>query len=121
MYQASTLGIDHKVRTCAEIIGDGKLISKLLAGDMIAQAFEYHLYCLIKLYRQAAACQSLQDDSAYPEIVAKAQAFSELVEYLESLRGSKSVLSMAELYHLYTSRLASLGITDIYIHRTRFR
>ena len=75
LYQAPTLDNDHKVRTYAEIIGDGELISKLLAGDMIAQALEYHLYCLIKLYRQAAACQSLQDDSAYPEIVAKAQVF----------------------------------------------
>lgn len=120
MYRASTFGIDYKVRICADVIGNEELTGKLSAGDMMVQDMEYHCDCLVKLYREAAAFVAKENDADYPEVVAKAQAFSELMEYLESLRGSKSVLSMGEIYHLYISRLTSLGLTEVNIHRTRF-
>lgn len=121
LYRASTFGIDYKVRTCADIIGNEELTCQLSAGDMMAQDMEYHLKCLVKLYWEAAACLAKENYTDYPEVVAKAQAFSELIEYLESLRECKSVLSMGEIYHLYLSRVASLGVTEVKIHRTRFR
>ena len=121
LYRASTFGIDSKVRTCADITCNEELAGKLSTGDMMAQDMLYHLECLVKLYRDAAACLAKENDVDYPEVVAKAQAFSELIEYLESLRGSKNVLSMGDIYHLYLSRLTSLGVSDVNIHRTRFR
>ena len=50
------------------------------------------------------------------------KAFSELIDYIESHRGTKTcVLPMGELYGFYVYRLASLGVTEYNIHRTRFR
>ena len=121
LYKASTFGIDYKVKSCANIIFKEKLIGELSAGDMMAKNMEYHLDCLVKLYREAAACMAKEKEEDYPEAVIKAQAYSELIEYIESHRVSRSVLSMGQLYNLYISRLTSLGLNEVSIHRTRFR
>ena len=63
-YKASTFAIDFTVQHCAAIIGDEKLISKLSAGDLMAQDVEYHLTCLCRLYRQAANEGEDQEDEA---------------------------------------------------------
>ena len=44
-----------------------------------------------------------------------------MIDYIESLRRTKATNSVGELHHLYTSRLISLGLTDLNVHRTRFR
>ena len=54
-------------------------------------------------------------------MILKRQAFSELFDYVESLMGTKAAISIGELYHLYTSCLISLGLTDLNAHRIRFR
>lgn len=62
-----------------------------------------------------------ENDTDYPEVVVKVQIFSELIEYLESLMGCKSVLCMGEIYHLYLSRLTSISVTEAKIHHICFR
>lgn len=43
---ASTFVLDSNVRKCAHILQDQKLISKLSAGDLVAQDALYHASCL---------------------------------------------------------------------------
>eukprot|EP00745_Piridium_sociabile_P031810 TRINITY_DN5291_c1_g1_i4.p1 TRINITY_DN5291_c1_g1~~TRINITY_DN5291_c1_g1_i4.p1 ORF type:complete len:196 (+),score=34.11 TRINITY_DN5291_c1_g1_i4:83-670(+) len=39
---ASTLKLDEKIRKCALLLQDNKLLAKLSAGDIIAQELKYH-------------------------------------------------------------------------------
>ena len=102
LHKASTLGLDEKVRRCAMICQDKSLIAKLSAGDLIAINAEYHLPCLTKLYRKARSelNKAERNDSTSVQ-TAKAQAFSDLVEYIECQRGSGiPVLHMSDLCDL---------------------
>ena len=52
LHSASTLELDEKIRNCANLLSDGKLLAKLTAGDMIALEAKYHSSCLVGLYNR---------------------------------------------------------------------
>ena len=87
---------------------------------MIAIDAVYHLSCLVKLYRQAASIECAENDENDQSRFLKAQAFADLVDYIESQRGTGSVFKTAEIVNLYSSRLLSLGVNE-YVHTTRLR
>ena len=53
LHSASTLDVDKKVRECAALLNERKLIAKLSVGDLIAIEAKYHAKCLVALYNQA--------------------------------------------------------------------
>ena len=55
--KASTLGLDARVRSCAHKIEYKTLIGKLSEGDMIVLGAKYHLDCVGRFHRQAAASE----------------------------------------------------------------
>ena len=120
MRKATTLALDDKVRKSAAIIGDQALLRRLSIGNMIAIDARYHLKCLATLYQKAAAIEQTNSPDNSSTALLKAQAFADLVEYIEAQCGSGTVFKMAELAKLYSSRLISLGI-DSNIHSTRLR
>ena len=119
--KCSTFGIDYKIRQCAHVIGDQDLIGKLSVGDLIAIDACYHLKCLIGLYRKAKAVESSDDNEAHLTKVIKAQAFADLVSYIESLRDSCKSIKMSDVCKLYSTRLQTLGLQNEYVHSTRLR
>ena len=101
---ASTFGLDARVRSCASILRDDDLLRKLSAGDMIAIDAAYHHSCLTKLYNKAKLRESA-NIKQQPNIegILHAQAFSDLVEYIEDLRDYKHKISFSEIRSLYKS------------------
>ena len=99
LHKAATLQLDAKVRRCASIIGDKKLIAKLSSGELIALDAVYHLPCLTELYRKAGINKDYK--STGTTATAHALAFSELVDYLENQRHTGQVFKMAKLCHMY--------------------
>ena len=83
--KASTLGVDAGVRSCAYKIDDKTLIGKLSEGDLIVLGAQYHPNCLGHYHSQAVASDKNSVDSSKTS-VCKAQAFSDLVEYIEFQR-----------------------------------
>ena len=82
---ASTLELDKKVRECAILLNDGKLVAKLSTGDLIAIEAKYHAACLVKLYNRARplqkqCCDATDSSSVDLEELA---AFAELIGYIE--------------------------------------
>ena len=75
----------------------------------------YHLSCLVKLYRQAASVECAENDENDQSRFLKAQAFADLVDYIESQRGTGSVFKTADIVNLYSSRLLPLGVNE-YVH-----
>ena len=93
---------------------------KLSASGMIAIDAAYHLNCLTKLYRDAANIASADYDGDNLNKFLKAQAFAELVDYIESPTRITAMFKMSYIVHLYYSQFVSFG-ADGYVHTTRPR
>lgn len=63
--RAATLGLDRKVKECAQVVGDRHLLAELAAGDMVAINAVYHCACLTRLYRKAetVGCDSTESNA----------------------------------------------------------
>lgn len=113
LHAASTLEVDQKVRECAFLLNDSKLIAKLSAGDLIAIEVRYHAKCLVGLYNRAR-----QSNSPTTKHTVKSQveldelAFAELIAYVdESLEIENiAVLKLSDLVRFFSSKLQELGI-----------
>ena len=73
------MGLDQKVKECAQVLGDKHLLAKLSAGDMIAMEAVYHRACLTRLYRKAetARCETTENKATQ---VIRARVLNELIE-----------------------------------------
>ena len=77
LYQAETLKVDKKVRDCAVLLNDGKLIAKLSAGDMVALEAKYHTAHLVSLYNWARN----QSSATLKELNTTISVWSQVVSY----------------------------------------
>ena len=50
-----TKDVYERLKGCAELLEDKKLIAKLSAGDLVAQEAKYHLNCLTTVYNRERA------------------------------------------------------------------
>ena len=98
LHRTWTVGLDFKVRKCAEHLRDQELLGKLSSGDMVATDAMYHFSCLIKLYRRAEKSKPTEDSDNFEKL--HALCFAQLVSYIESLRdypGKVPVMDMPSL------------------------
>ena len=124
LHAASTLEVDQKVRECAFLLNDSKLIAKLSAGDLLAIETRYHAKCLVGLYNRAR-----QSNSPTTKHTVKSQveldelAFAELIAYVnESLEIENiAVLKLSDLVRFFSSKLQELGIEPGKINATRLK
>ena len=118
--RAATLGLDRKVKECAQVVGDRHLLAELAAGDMVAINAVYHRACLTRLYRKAetVGCDSTESNATQ---VIRAHVLNELLEYIEDYRCSGESLAMSDLTALYDERIADLGFPNIKCNTTRLR
>ena len=114
LHSASTLEVDRRVRECASLVNDNRLIGKLASGDMVAIEAKYHAKCPVGLYNQARKLKfSLKSENASSckPIDIEELAFSELVAFIdESLEVEEpAVLKPSDLVKFYSSKLSELG------------
>ena len=114
LHSACTLEVDRKVRECASLVNDSKLIGKLASGDMVATEAKYHVKCLVNLYNNArkVKCSSENASSSpYKPIDMDELAFAKLVAFTdESLQVEEPVvLKLSDLVKFYSSKLSELG------------
>ena len=113
LHSACTLEVDRRVRECALLVNDNRLIGKLASGDMVAIEAKYYAKCLDGLYNQARKLKfSLKSENAssYKPIDIKELAFSELDAFIdESLEVEEpAVLKLSDLVKFYSSKLSKL-------------
>ena len=99
---ASTHEVDRRVRECASLLNDNRLIGKLASGDMVATEAKYHAKCLVGLYNQARKLKlslNSENTSSYKPIKVEELAFSELVAFIDESLGVEepSVLKLSDL------------------------
>ena len=131
LHAASTLEVDRKVRECASLVNDNKLIGKLALGDMVATEAKYHSKCLVGLYNQARKVKccsgngssSMSVSPSYEPIDIEELAFAELIAFIdESLQVEEpAVLKLSDLVKFYSSKLSELGGEQPRINATRLK
>ena len=119
-YRVASFDVDRNVRECAHITGDEALLRRITNRDLIALGAHYHRLCLVRLYDKANRMKKEEPVETEENSVLKAQALSELIDYVETYRGTNTVLDMSELSQLYSAYLKSFGL-DVYVHVTRLR
>ena len=128
--EAMTMQLNERLHQCAMTLNDGKLLSKLSAGDVVAQEFKYHPRCLANLYNaeraHLKAIQQETDTCTNPAEKVYAVAFSELVIYImeskfTTTESSAVVFRLADLASMYRHRLEQLGLDSPDVHSTRLK
>ena len=113
LHQVCTLGVDARVRECASVLNDEKLLALLSSGDLIALEAHYHGSCLSNLYRNAEyAKRDDVPDSEQPHRL-EGIALAELVSFIEESRGivdDLPIFKLADLARMYKNRLEQLGV-----------
>ena len=125
--EAMTLKLNEKLKKCVAILQDENLIAKL--SDVVAQEFEYHPTCLTALYNKERTVLNKQRSKedftkSLTETKADDLVLAELVTHItETQRNSSggSVFKLADLSHLYESRLKQFGVSAISVNTTRLK
>jgi len=124
LHEAATFQVDSRVRSCASVLGNTDLLAQLSSSDMVALGAKYHTKCLVGLYNRArqAECDRQKNDH---EREMSGLAFAELVLYIEEVRSSGEtapVFQLADLVHLYQSKMEHLGFkSETRVHSTRLK
>lgn len=126
--EASTFGLDRKVREAAIKLNKTDLLAKLSAGDMMAIKAKYHVKCLQSLYNEGRSLDTGTSASeSNPEQSLHGIAFAALVSYLEEFRDccdeTVPVVKLASLVQLYATKLQELGVpqSSIKVNSTRLK
>lgn len=124
LHEASTFQIDHRVRECAELVQDTLLLGKLSMGDMVALEAKYHTKCLVALYNRARKVKA-DTQQGGTDIDVHGFVFAELVMYIEEAcleATTAPVFKLADLAHLYMSRMEQFGVVnDKRVNTTRLK
>ncbi|KAG7161157.1 hypothetical protein Hamer_G024212, partial [Homarus americanus] len=108
LHEAATFQLDSWMQACATMLEDTKLLGQLSAGDMVA-----------------LDSKSEGPNETGQEREASGIVLAELVLYIEETRveeGRATVIKLADLAHLYQSRMEQLGFKfDTRVHSTRLK
>lgn len=124
LHSASTLEVDKKIRDCAVLLNDSKLIAKLSAGDLIAIEAKYHARCLVGLYNRARPFKLKTSKPAnYSSINLDELAFAELITYIDERLEVEdpAILVLSDLVRFYTCKLEEIGVESGKINATRLK
>lgn len=119
-----TLDVDKKVRECAAVLNERKLIAKLSVGDLIAIEAKYHAKCLVALYNKARPFKQKASKPADDTSVQLDElAFAELLVYIDECLEVEepAVLTLSDLVRFYTSKVQELGAECGKVNATRLR
>ena len=116
LHRVSTLSLDARVRECANVLNDEKLLAKLGGEDLIALEASYHASCLSMLYRSTeyAKRDAVRGDEKPHRL--EGIALADLVTFIEESRtnsgGELPTFKLADLAKMYTNRLQQLGMEN---------
>ena len=115
LHNASTFGLDARVRKYAAVLQDENLLAKLSTGDLVAMEAKYHNACLTSLSNRARALDTEDKDEDHT-LQLESIALAELVIFIKDSWSEADVIpihKLADLSDMYTSRLRQLGANII--------
>ncbi len=114
LHEFRTLGADDNIRQMATELQERELMARMEGGDLIAIEAKYHLECLTALrnrYRSQMRQHEQESRGFSEEKIMKARGLVELFTHVENcVEDGTFYFKFSELYHLYETRLHSLGV-----------
>lgn len=116
LHRVSTLSLDARVRECANVLNDEKLLAKLGGEDLIALEASYYASCLSMLYRSTeyAKREAVLGDEKPHRL--EGITLADLVTFIDESRtnsgGELPTFKLADLAKMYTNRLQQLGMEN---------
>ena len=124
LHDASTPGMNTRVRNTATFLQDRALLVKLGTTDLMAQNAQYQAKCLAALYNRERHVREYSAGGETKEAESKALALAELVTFIEEVRGpeSRPVFHLADLLKMYSPRLSQMDVVmDVRPNSTRLK
>ena len=115
LHEASTFQIDRRMRESAALLEDTLLLARLSMGDMVALEAKYHAKCLLALYNRARKVKTDAQQGIDKERELSGIVVAELVMCIEEAcleTSTAPVFKLADLAHLYMSRMEQLGVVN---------
>ena len=134
LHNVSTFGLDARVRKCAMVLQDEKLLAKLSAGDLAALEAKYHDPWVASLYRKTERVKEEgEEDETIPRLpkgieLAELQSASKLLRHsyaLESISSSAARMAPSPAppgqccVFLFSTSLVDSGTTLIRVGEGR--
>ncbi|CAC5362775.1 unnamed protein product [Mytilus coruscus] len=121
-----TMKLNDRLKSCAEILQDKQLLSKLSTVDVIAQDMKYLPAFRVALYNKERAVKEKIEKQT--EIDAENEAgdvaLVELVNYIFEIQRNSdgtTTFRLADLANMYERRVQQLNKGSLPIHRTRLK
>ena len=114
---------DHNIRAMITELGETKLMTRMVGGDLIASEAKYHLQCLVKLRNQYRSLSRKlnQNSENTDEKMNESRAFIELTNYIKkAVESGINLFKLTEIHSLYISRLKELGV-EKQVNKTRLK
>ena len=125
LHEASCFRLNERVRECAHVLQDSRLLAKLSAGDLVALEAKYHSRCLVALYNKAERKTEKHPISQRSDQVTHGLVLAELLAYMDETRQNSEtvpIFKLCELSKLYTNRLEQFGHSgSTHVHTTRLK
>jgi len=116
LHAITTFDLDARVKECAGVLGDNRLLAKLAVGDMIALEAKYHSRCLAHLYNRRRSLERqhykvISDNATDSQHSNESIVFAQLIAYIDDVRSCDiiPVFKLADLKNLYLTRLNQLN------------
>ena len=128
LHATTMLEVDKRVRNCAVLLNDNKLIAKLSTGDMIGTEAKYHGKCLVGLYNKvrkvkASAIARENSDNSVTDLDLEELAFAKVIAYINEFMDTEemAVLRLADLANMYFLKQEELGVEQPTVNKTRLK
>jgi hypothetical protein len=121
--EVSTFDADHNIRAMITELGDPKLMTRIVGGDLIASEAKYHLQCLVKLRNQYRSLNRKvnQNSEDTDEKMNESRTFVELTnDITKAVESGINLFKLTELHSLYIGRLKELGV-EKQVNKTRLK
>ena len=116
LHEVSTFDADHNIRAMITALGDTKLMTRMVGGDL-------HLQCLVKLRNQYRSLNRKlnQTSENTDEKMNESRAFVELTNYIKkAVESGINLFKLTEIYSLYLHHLKELRV-EKQVNKTRLK
>ena len=129
LHEVTTLELDQRVKECARVLSDDRLLAKLATGDLVALEAKYHKGCLSRLYNQRRSHEREQTHLLGHENTSDVSTdnliFAQLVAYISEIRdieGIAPIFKLSDLRKLCDDRLQQMDNPKLQpMHSTRLK
>lgn len=128
LHEYATKSAEYNLKLMATEMQDGKVLAKIMCGDLVSNELKYHLHCLTRYRndyrgyrRQSSPSRADQRELNQQSRMIQSRTFIELITYMEeSAEEGTYLFKLSTLHNLFEKRLRDFSM-EITINKTRLK